>query len=143
MVLTQFDAVKDFLPADWYPTYKTLRQSVETIQSHLPDLGEVIIHADAWAASAIQTNLDQITLIDWETSGLSLAIFELGRCLLECQPCFRTKYKNYPGNCKMQLTACLCFPGSVKSCWVQWLSAVNQTRHVQAMGTASAGMGTA
>ncbi len=82
--LARLAAVEPLLPAEWKSLYTSFRQTVETVEQHATVLPQVIVHADAWPANAVQTAPDNVTLIDWEPGGLGLALLDLGRALLEC-----------------------------------------------------------
>lgn len=77
-------ATEPRLPAEWRGMHASLRHAVEAVRDAAPALPEVIIHGDVWPANCVQTTADHITLIDWDTGGLGLAVLDLGRALLEC-----------------------------------------------------------
>jgi Ser/Thr protein kinase RdoA (MazF antagonist) len=85
MTLSRLDAVADKVPGEWAAMCETFRQTVLAVDTAAAAVPETIVHGDAWARNAVQP-LDggPITLIDWETSGLGLAVVDLGNCLMEC-----------------------------------------------------------
>jgi Ser/Thr protein kinase RdoA (MazF antagonist) len=92
--LTRLDAADGLIPAAWRPMYAQCRNSVETVVRAVPASvpasvssgapAEAVVHADAWARNAVQADGGPVSLIDWETGGLGLAVLDLANCLMEC-----------------------------------------------------------
>lgn len=80
-ILDQYAAVVAGLPERWQPTVDACCAALRTIQAHA-ELPRAIVHGDAWVGNAVQASQDAVTLIDWEPSGLGLAVLDLGRLLL-------------------------------------------------------------
>jgi Ser/Thr protein kinase RdoA (MazF antagonist) len=78
------DAARPLLPPDLRGLHAAFADATDAIAASAPCLPEAITHADAWPRNCIQTAPGQVTLIDWDTGGLGLAILDLGRALLEC-----------------------------------------------------------
>lgn len=76
-------SIEPLLPAEWVQVHADFRRTFQKIEA-CSDLPVTIIHADGWAANAVQTNANQVVLIDWDSGGLGPAILDLGRLLLEC-----------------------------------------------------------
>jgi Ser/Thr protein kinase RdoA (MazF antagonist) len=85
MILSRLDAVADKVPAEWAGMCETFRQTALAIESGAPSVPETIVHGDVWARNAVEPpGGGSATLIEWETSGLGLAVVDLGNCLMEC-----------------------------------------------------------
>jgi Ser/Thr protein kinase RdoA (MazF antagonist) len=83
--LARLDAVDRLVPPAWRPMYAAFRQAVVTVQDAAGSVPETLVHGDVWARNAVQPpGGGSVTLIDWETAGLGLAVLDLGNCLLEC-----------------------------------------------------------
>lgn len=80
--LRRLDAVESLLPDDWRPMHAEGRRTLLALQRAA--LPMTAVHGDAWPGNVIRTGDAQVTLIDWENSGLGLAVTDLGHCLLEC-----------------------------------------------------------
>lgn len=80
-ILAQYDSMLDTLPEQWRAAIDTCRAALQTIAAR-PELPPVVVHGDAWLGNAIQTREGEVVLIDWEPSGLGLAVLDLGRLLL-------------------------------------------------------------
>jgi Phosphotransferase enzyme family len=76
-------AVQTLLPADWRPMHEEFRRTLLALRQAARTLPLTAIHGDAWPGNVIRTGEGQVTLIDWENSGLGLAVTDLGYCLLE------------------------------------------------------------
>ncbi len=85
MTLSRLDAVADKVPGEWAAMCETFRQTVLAVDAAASSVPETVVHGDVWARNAVEP-LDggPVTLIDWETSGLGLAVLDLGNCLMEC-----------------------------------------------------------
>lgn len=81
--LASLASMEPELSEEWLPFLAAFRQTFQRIGAR-PELPMVIIHADGWAANAVQTKANQVVLIDWDGGGLGLAILDVGRLLLEC-----------------------------------------------------------
>jgi Ser/Thr protein kinase RdoA (MazF antagonist) len=82
--LSRLDALADRVPRDWEPMCIAFRRTVLAVAA-ASLVSETVVHGDAWARNAVQVGDDgPVTLIDWETSGLGLAVVDLGSCLLDC-----------------------------------------------------------
>jgi len=84
VTLARLDAVRGLVPAGWQPMYEAFRRAVITVQDAADSVPETVVHGDAWARNAVQPPGGPVTLIDWETGGLGLAVLDLANCLLEC-----------------------------------------------------------
>ena len=84
VTLARLDAVRGLVPAAWQPMYAAFRQAVIAIRDAADSVAETLVHGDAWARNAVQPPGGPVTLIDWETGGLGLAVLDLGTCFLEC-----------------------------------------------------------
>ena len=82
--LARLDRIASRLPAAWRPLYEDCRTVLETVAEAADSVPETIVHSDAWARNAVQSAPAGVTLVDWETSGLGLAVIDLGNSLLEC-----------------------------------------------------------
>jgi Ser/Thr protein kinase RdoA (MazF antagonist) len=82
--LTRLDAVRGLVPAAWQPMYEAFRQTVITVHDAADSVPETLVHGDAWARNAVQPPGGPVTLTDWETGGLGLAVLDLANCLVEC-----------------------------------------------------------
>lgn len=81
--LNHLASMEHLLAEEWRPFHAAFRQIFQQMGA-CPDLPLTIIHADGWAANAVQTKANQVVLIDWDSGGLGLAILDVGRLLLEC-----------------------------------------------------------
>jgi Ser/Thr protein kinase RdoA (MazF antagonist) len=72
------------VPAALEPIYEAFRQTVITVQDAADLVPETVVHGDVWARNAVQLPGGPVTLIDWETGGLGLAVLDLANCLMEC-----------------------------------------------------------
>jgi Ser/Thr protein kinase RdoA (MazF antagonist) len=81
--LRRLGAVESLLPADWRPMHGEFRRTLLALRQAAGTLPLTAIHGDAWPGNVIRTGEAQVTLIDWENSGLGLAVTDLGHCLLE------------------------------------------------------------
>jgi Ser/Thr protein kinase RdoA (MazF antagonist) len=85
MTLSRLDAVADKMPGEWETMCESFRQTALAVVDAASAVPETIVHGDVWARNAVQpADGGSITLIDWETSGLGLAVLDLGNCLMEC-----------------------------------------------------------
>lgn len=84
MTLSRLDAVADKVPGEWAAMCETFRQTVLAVHRGTPTVAETLVHGDAWARNAVEASGGAVTLIDWETSGLGVAVVDLGNCLMEC-----------------------------------------------------------
>jgi Ser/Thr protein kinase RdoA (MazF antagonist) len=84
MTIARLDAVADKVPAEWAGLCETFRQTVLAVDSAAPSAPEAVVHGDVWARNALEPSDGRATLIDWEMSGLGLAVIDLGNCLMEC-----------------------------------------------------------
>ncbi len=95
--LRRLDAVESLLPDEWRPMHAEFRRTLLVLRraalpmtavpmTALPmtALPMTAVHGDAWPGNVIRTGEAEVTLIDWENSGLGLAVTDLGHCLLEC-----------------------------------------------------------
>lgn len=88
--LSRLDALADRVPRAWEPMCAAFRRTVLAVDAAarlVPEtlVPETLVHGDAWARNAVQVGEDgPVTLIDWEMSGLGLAVVDLGTCLLDC-----------------------------------------------------------
>jgi len=82
--MARLDAVAGKVPAAWQSMYATFRQTAEAVRDLAGSVPETLVHGAAWARNAVEESDGRVTLIDWETSGLGLAVLDLGYCLLEC-----------------------------------------------------------
>lgn len=82
--LARLDAVRELVPTAWEPMYEAFRQTVITVQDAADSVPETVVHGDVWARNAVQLPGGPVTLIDWETGGLGLAVLDLANCLMEC-----------------------------------------------------------
>jgi Ser/Thr protein kinase RdoA (MazF antagonist) len=82
--MARLDAVDRLVPAEWRPLYAACRETTETVLGGAGSCPETVVHGDVWARNAVQADGGPVTLIDWETGGLGLAVIDLGSCLLEC-----------------------------------------------------------
>jgi Ser/Thr protein kinase RdoA (MazF antagonist) len=84
VTLTRLDAVRAQVPAAWEPMYEAFREAVVTVRDAAWSVPEAVVHGDVWARNAVQPPGGPVTLIDWETGGLGLAVLDLANCLTEC-----------------------------------------------------------
>ena len=82
--LARLDAVAGDVPAGWRSMYATFRRTAEAVRDAMGSVPETLVHGDVWARNAVEEPDGRVTLIDWETGGLGLAVLDLGSCLLEC-----------------------------------------------------------
>jgi Ser/Thr protein kinase RdoA (MazF antagonist) len=82
--MAKLDAVDGLVPAEWQPLYAACRETAQTMLDASGSWAETVVHGDVWARNAVQADSGPVTLIDWETGGLGLAVIDLGNCLLEC-----------------------------------------------------------
>jgi Ser/Thr protein kinase RdoA (MazF antagonist) len=85
MILSQLDAVAAKMPGEWAGMCETFRQTARAIEQAARSVPETIVHGDVWARHAVSPPGEgSATLIGWESSGLGLAVVDLGNCLMEC-----------------------------------------------------------
>lgn len=84
MALSRLDAVADKVPGEWAGMCETFRQTVLAVDSAASSVPETVVHGDVWARNAVEPPDTPAALIDWEMSGLGLAVIDLGNCLMEC-----------------------------------------------------------
>jgi Ser/Thr protein kinase RdoA (MazF antagonist) len=82
--LARLDAVTGLVPPDWRDLEATLRATAESVRAGAASLAEAIVHGDVWARNVVDDDADHLTLVDWETGGLGLAVLDLGNALVEC-----------------------------------------------------------
>lgn len=82
--LARLDAVADRRPDDWRPMHEAFVRTTLAVQHWAARLPTGLVHGDAWAGNAVAGPDGQVTLIDWETSGIGLPVLDLGNCLAEC-----------------------------------------------------------
>jgi Ser/Thr protein kinase RdoA (MazF antagonist) len=83
--IARLDALADKVPPDWAPMAATFRRTALAVAAAAGSVPESIVHGDVWARNAVQLGHDEpVTLIDWETGGLGLAVLDLANCLMEC-----------------------------------------------------------
>jgi Ser/Thr protein kinase RdoA (MazF antagonist) len=82
--MARLDAVDGLVPAEWRPLYAACRETTEKVLRAAGSWAETVVHGDVWAHNAVQADGGPVTLIDWETGGLGVAVIDLGTCLLEC-----------------------------------------------------------
>ncbi len=86
MTLARLDAAAAAMPGEWMPMAAAFRRTVLAVEAAAAAVPETVVHGDVWARNAVATGADgAVVLIDWEMSGLGLAVLDLGNCLLECQ----------------------------------------------------------
>jgi Ser/Thr protein kinase RdoA (MazF antagonist) len=84
VTLARLDAVRGRVPAAWLSMYEAFRQAVIMVRDAADAVPETLVHGDVWARNAVQPPGGPVTLIDWETGGLGLAVLDLANCLVEC-----------------------------------------------------------
>jgi Ser/Thr protein kinase RdoA (MazF antagonist) len=85
MILSRLGAVADKMPGEWAGMCEAFRQTALAVESAAPSVPETIVHGDVWARNAVEPpGGGSATLIGWETSGLGLAVLDVGNCLMEC-----------------------------------------------------------
>jgi Ser/Thr protein kinase RdoA (MazF antagonist) len=83
--IRRLDAVRDRVPSQWQPMYESFRETLSAVVRAAASVPETVVHGDVWARNAVQVAPSgPVTLIDWETAGLGLAVLDLGNCVLEC-----------------------------------------------------------
>ena len=82
--LARLDAVADRLPDDWRSMHESFLRTTLAVQHWAGRLPTGLVHGDAWAGNAVAGPDGEVTLIDWETSGIGLPVLDLGNCLAEC-----------------------------------------------------------
>ncbi len=82
--LARLEAVEELVPEEWRPLYLACLETTETVVPAAGTVAQTVVHGDAWARNAVQADGGPVTLIDWETAGLGLAVLDLGSCLVEC-----------------------------------------------------------
>jgi len=82
--LGRLHAAEALLPPGWRPMHAEFRRALLAVREAAGTLPMAVVHGDARPANAIRSGAGEVTLIDWENSGLGLAITDLGNCLLEC-----------------------------------------------------------
>jgi Ser/Thr protein kinase RdoA (MazF antagonist) len=80
----RLDAVRGLVPEGWQTMYEAFRQTVVTVEDSVGSVPETLVHGDVWARNAVQLPGGPVTLIDWETGGLGVAVLDLANCLMEC-----------------------------------------------------------
>lgn len=82
--LARLDRVGPRLPAAWRPLHGECRAVLTYLAEADSSMPETIVHGDVRARNAVQSSPSGVTLVDWETGGLGLAVVDLGNALLEC-----------------------------------------------------------
>jgi Ser/Thr protein kinase RdoA (MazF antagonist) len=82
--LARLDRAAAALPDDWRPIYAQCRAVLDLVAAATRAVPETIVHGDVWARNVVQSSPSGVTLVDWETGGLGLAVLDLGNALLEC-----------------------------------------------------------
>jgi Ser/Thr protein kinase RdoA (MazF antagonist) len=84
LILSRLDAIAEKIPGEWASMCETLRQTALAVHRGAPGVPETIVHGDVWPRNAVESPGAAVTLIDWKTCGLGLAVIDLGNCLMEC-----------------------------------------------------------
>jgi Ser/Thr protein kinase RdoA (MazF antagonist) len=84
MILSRLDAVAGKMPGEWASMCETFRRTALAVEAGAPSVPETFVHGDAWARNAVESADRAVTLIDWETCGLGLAVIDVGNGLMEC-----------------------------------------------------------
>lgn len=82
--LARLDRATAALPERWLPIHGQCRAVLDQVADATGAMPETIVHGDVWARNVVQSSPSGVTLVDWETGGLGLAVLDLGHALAEC-----------------------------------------------------------
>jgi DNA-binding transcriptional MerR regulator/Ser/Thr protein kinase RdoA (MazF antagonist) len=74
--------VGDHIPTPWHGLLSAFHTTLHTIQQ--TPLPRTLIHGDPWIDKAVIMGDGQVTLMEWHSGGLGVAVLDLGRLLYAC-----------------------------------------------------------
>src|SRR5215469_13211664 len=80
--LARLDRVESRLPPAWRSLHGECRSVLTAVARASGTVLESVVHSDVRARNAVQSSPSAVTFVDWETSGLGLAVVDLGNALL-------------------------------------------------------------
>jgi hypothetical protein len=80
--LHYLEAARAHIPSDWHLLLGAFSRTMQTIQQ--TQLPRTLTHGDPLIAKAIQAEDGNVTLREWHSGGIGIAVLDLGRLLLAC-----------------------------------------------------------